>query len=100
MSLFKQHQREVKPLSMYSEKTQPFIIAHIVPTSVGAAIGGFAGDASPATRLLAGVADCPTFSDTQKNQISLCYHSGFSENGQYPFWGIILHYPSATEKQN
>ena len=32
-------------------------VAHIVPTSVGAAIGGFAGDASPATRLLSQVSD-------------------------------------------
>jgi hypothetical protein len=34
-----------------------FLIAHLVPTGVGAAIGGFAGDAGPAARVLASVCD-------------------------------------------
>jgi hypothetical protein len=34
-----------------------FTVVHLIPTGVGAAIGGFAGDAGPVTRLLAGVAD-------------------------------------------
>ncbi|MDB5099607.1 MAG: hypothetical protein JWM80_4028 [Cyanobacteria bacterium RYN_339] len=34
-----------------------FVIAHLVPTGVGAAIGGFAGDAGPAARVLAAVCD-------------------------------------------
>lgn len=32
-------------------------VVHLVPTGVGAAIGGFAGDAGPATRLLAAACD-------------------------------------------
>lgn len=34
-----------------------FTVVHLIPTGVGAAIGGFAGDGGPVTRLLAGVAD-------------------------------------------
>jgi hypothetical protein len=40
-----------------SRNHQSSHVAHIVPTSVGASIGGFAGDAAPATRLLASVSD-------------------------------------------
>lgn len=35
----------------------PFAIVQIVPTGVGASIGGYAGDASPTARLLASVSD-------------------------------------------
>jgi hypothetical protein len=35
----------------------PFLAVHIVPTGVGAAVGGYAGDATPATNTLAAVAD-------------------------------------------
>lgn len=35
----------------------PFLCVHLVPTGLGAAIGGFAGDATPATNALAAVAD-------------------------------------------
>ena len=35
----------------------PFLVVHIVPTGIGAAIGGFAGDATPATNALGTVAD-------------------------------------------
>jgi hypothetical protein len=34
-----------------------FTVVHIIPTGVGANIGGFAGDGGPVTRLLAGVVD-------------------------------------------
>lgn len=34
-----------------------FTIVHLIPTGVGASIGGFAGDGGPVTRLLAGAAD-------------------------------------------
>jgi len=40
-----------------SRNHRPSCVAHIVPTSVGASVGGFAGDAAPATRLLASVSD-------------------------------------------
>ncbi|MEB3197318.1 MAG: DUF3326 domain-containing protein [Candidatus Sericytochromatia bacterium] len=35
-----------------------FTAVHLIPTGVGAAIGGFAGDGGPATKLLASVVDC------------------------------------------
>ncbi|MBC7541897.1 MAG: DUF3326 domain-containing protein, partial [Candidatus Sericytochromatia bacterium] len=35
----------------------PFLVVHIVPTGIGAAVGGYAGDATPATNALAAVAD-------------------------------------------
>ena len=34
-----------------------FIVVQVVPTGIGAAIGGYVGDATPATNLLAGIAD-------------------------------------------
>jgi hypothetical protein len=37
--------------------TAPFLAVQIVPTGVGAAVGGYAGDATPATNALAAVAD-------------------------------------------
>ncbi|BAC88498.1 DUF3326 domain-containing protein [Gloeobacter violaceus] len=37
---------------------KPLVVLLLVPTGVGAAVGGFAGDAIPVARLLAGVADC------------------------------------------
>jgi len=40
-----------------SQNPHASVVVHVVPTSVGASIGGFAGDASPATRLLAQVAE-------------------------------------------
>ena len=49
----------------------------IVPTGVGAAIGGFAGDALPVARALASVVDCfishpnVSFEDSYSTQLSL-----------------------------
>jgi hypothetical protein len=37
---------------------RPFTVALIVPTGIGAAIGGYAGDALPIARAIAQVADC------------------------------------------
>jgi hypothetical protein len=37
---------------------RPFTVALIVPTGIGAAIGGYAGDALPVARAIAQVADC------------------------------------------
>jgi hypothetical protein len=34
-----------------------FIVAHVVPTGVGAEIGGYVGDATPATNMIAAIAD-------------------------------------------
>jgi len=34
-----------------------FIVVHIVPTGIGASIGGYAGDATPVTNLIAGISD-------------------------------------------
>jgi hypothetical protein len=36
---------------------EKFIVAQIVPTGVGASIGGYVGDATPATNLIASIAD-------------------------------------------
>lgn len=35
----------------------PLIVAQIVPTGVGAAVGGYVGDATPATNIIASIAD-------------------------------------------
>ncbi len=55
------YSRFARPLShdldCASWRPNTAVVSHIVPTSVGATIGGFAGDASPATRLLAQVSD-------------------------------------------
>uniref|UniRef100_A0A453DSQ9 Uncharacterized protein n=1 Tax=Aegilops tauschii subsp. strangulata TaxID=200361 RepID=A0A453DSQ9_AEGTS len=37
---------------------RPYTSVLVVPTGVGAAVGGFAGDALPVARALAAVADC------------------------------------------
>ncbi|WP_347272737.1 DUF3326 domain-containing protein [Candidatus Kuenenia sp.] len=34
-----------------------FVVAHIIPTGVGADIGGYVGDATPATNMIASIAD-------------------------------------------
>jgi hypothetical protein len=38
--------------------TQPYTVVVIVPTGIGASIGGYAGDALPVVRAIAQVADC------------------------------------------
>lgn len=37
--------------------TRPFTVLHLIPTGIGAEIGGYAGDATPATNLLAAACD-------------------------------------------
>lgn len=37
--------------------TRPFTVLHLVPTGIGAEIGGYAGDATPATNVLAAACD-------------------------------------------
>ena len=39
-------------------RTSPFTVVQVIPTGIGCNIGGFAGDACPATNLLATAADC------------------------------------------
>ena len=36
---------------------KPFITLHIVPTGIGASVGGYAGDATPVTNLMASISD-------------------------------------------
>lgn len=46
------------PVHIFKRKSHKALnVMHIVPTSVGASLGGFAGDASPATRLLSSVSE-------------------------------------------
>lgn len=45
------------PITLRRQSPSAATVVHVVPTSVGASIGGFAGDASPATRVLAAVSD-------------------------------------------
>ena len=37
---------------------RPFTVALIVPTGIGATIGGYAGDALPIARAIAQISDC------------------------------------------
>ena len=39
-------------------KTQPLPTLLIIPTGIGCSVGGYAGDAIPAARLLASASDC------------------------------------------
>ena len=43
---------------MHSISPPPFTVVLIIPTGIGAAIGGYAGDALPVARAIAQVADC------------------------------------------
>ena len=57
-----------------------FVAAQIIPTGVGAAIGGFAGDGGPATRLLAAVVDRLV---THPNAVNGADLLGLPPNGLY-----------------
>lgn len=48
-----------KAVRAYSEikKQSPYTTVMIIPTGVGASIGGFAGDALPVARSIAGIVD-------------------------------------------
>ncbi|KAF6138928.1 hypothetical protein GIB67_025657 [Kingdonia uniflora] len=50
--------RRVSCSSQSAKFQRPYTSVMIVPTGVGAAIGGYAGDALPVARTLASVADC------------------------------------------
>jgi Protein of unknown function (DUF3326) len=46
-----------EPRRRTSLKSRPFVVAHIIPTGVRCEFGGFAGDATPVTNLLASTVD-------------------------------------------
>ncbi|MBW4696312.1 MAG: DUF3326 domain-containing protein [Aphanocapsa lilacina HA4352-LM1] len=52
---------------------KPLVVLLLVPTGVGAAVGGFAGDAIPVARLLAGAADCLIAHPNALNGAQLSY---------------------------
>jgi hypothetical protein len=47
----------LRPRSL-PRRAGPFTVVQVIPTGIGCDIGGFAGDACPATNLLAAAADC------------------------------------------
>jgi hypothetical protein len=79
ISIFKFEQREV-------ENTGKFNAVMIVPTGIGAEIGGHAGDATPAARLLAGVCDKLI---THPNVVNASDINEMPENGLYVEGSII-----------
>jgi len=85
-SLFDEHRETPLAALQYGETRQAFMVAHVVPTSVGAAVGGFAGDASPATRLLAATADSVLTHPNVVNASDILYKT---ENTLYiEGWGL------------
>ena len=56
-----------------------FIAAFIVPTGIGASIGGYAGDASPAVNLISKI--CPVI--TNPNTVNAAVFSGINKNILY-----------------
>ncbi len=68
------------------ENTSEFNTVMIVPTGIGAEIGGHAGDAGPAARLLA--AACDTLI-THPNVVNACDINELPENGLYVEGSVI-----------
>jgi len=62
------------------ENTEKFNVVMIVPTGIGAEIGGHAGDAAPAARLLAGVCDTLI---THPNVVNASDINELPKNGLY-----------------
>ncbi len=62
------------------ENTEKFNVVMIVPTGIGAEIGGHAGDAAPAARLLAGACDTLI---THPNVVNASDINELPENGLY-----------------
>ncbi|MBU1208414.1 MAG: DUF3326 domain-containing protein [Proteobacteria bacterium] len=79
ISIFDFEQREV-------ENTDKFNAVMIVPTGIGAEIGGHAGDATPAARLLAGVCDKLI---THPNVVNASDINEMPENGLYVEGSVI-----------
>ncbi len=61
-------------------KSNSFIVVQIVPTGIGAAFGGYAGDASPATKLLGTITD---FVVNHPNTVNASDFYGGMENSLY-----------------
>ncbi|MHC4424002.1 MAG: DUF3326 domain-containing protein [Planctomycetota bacterium] len=78
-SIFEFSQREV-------ETSDKFNAVMIVPTGIGAEIGGHAGDAAPAARLLAGVCDTLI---THPNVVNASDINELPENGLYVEGSVI-----------
>jgi len=78
-SIFEFVRREV-------ENTDKFNAAMIVPTGIGAEIGGHAGDAGPAARLLAGACDTLI---THPNVVNASDINELPENGLYVEGSVI-----------
>jgi hypothetical protein len=68
------------------EKTDKFNAVMIVPTGIGAELGGHAGDATPAARLLAGVCDKLI---THPNVVNVSDINEMPENGLYVEGSVI-----------
>jgi hypothetical protein len=68
------------------EKTDKFNAVMIVPTGIGAELGGHAGDATPAARLLAGVCDKLI---THPNVVNASDINEMPENGLYVEGSVI-----------
>jgi len=79
ISIFDFEQRKV-------ENTDKFNAVMIVPTGIGAEIGGHAGDAAPAARLLAGVCDKLI---THPNVVNASDINEMPENGLYVEGSVI-----------
>ncbi|MDQ1352158.1 MAG: High light inducible protein, partial [Acidobacteriota bacterium] len=81
-----------KPRSIFDfaprklEKSNKFNVVMIVPTGIGAAIGGHSGDAAPAARLLAGACDTLV---THPNVVNASDINELPENGLYVEGSII-----------
>ena len=78
-SIFEFSRREV-------ENTSDFNVVMIVPTGIGAEIGGHAGDAAPAARLLAGACDTLI---THPNVVNASDINELPENGLYVEGSVI-----------
>jgi hypothetical protein len=61
-------------------RAQPFAVVQVVPTGIGCEIGGFAGDAGPATNLLAAAADVLV---THPNAVNASELNELAENVLY-----------------
>jgi len=78
-SIFEFSRREI-------ENTSKFNVVMIVPTGIGAEIGGHAGDAAPAARLLAGACDTLI---THPNVVNASDINELPENGLYVEGSVI-----------
>ena len=87
------------PLSIFSfrrravEHTEKFNVVLLVPTGIGAEIGGHAGDAGPVAILLAGISDCLI---THPNVVNASDINELPSNGLYVEGSVICRLLSGT----